>query len=207
MSAVNRGSNPCRGAEHCPNRNGRLGSGAHWLLSSSDQVRASSTPGGTGEALRVAHDRELYREFLARLPLHSTIAVEASWIPAPDATSKRALNTSMLSPAVFCRTSSRVGTDTMRQYRIISYHPGPPLGGPVCNGPRMGPLAARPERRSRSCWWSDCPSRAHQNATTGRTNSPARLRITRGAQTATSGISCGLADRDTVGTGPPGLQV
>jgi transposase len=31
-----------------------------------------------GEALRLAHDRELYREFLARLPPHSTIAVEAS---------------------------------------------------------------------------------------------------------------------------------
>jgi transposase len=31
-----------------------------------------------GEALRVVHDRELYREFLARLPAHSAIAVEAS---------------------------------------------------------------------------------------------------------------------------------
>jgi transposase len=31
-----------------------------------------------GEALRVAHDRQLYREFLARLPAHSSIAVEAS---------------------------------------------------------------------------------------------------------------------------------
>jgi transposase len=34
--------------------------------------------GQAGEALRVAHDRELYREFLARLPPHSAIAVEAS---------------------------------------------------------------------------------------------------------------------------------
>ena len=31
-----------------------------------------------GEALRAAHERQLYREFLARLPAHSTIAVEAS---------------------------------------------------------------------------------------------------------------------------------
>ena len=34
--------------------------------------------GQVGEALRVAHDRELYREFLARLPPHSAIALEAS---------------------------------------------------------------------------------------------------------------------------------
>src|ERR1700680_2062606 len=31
-----------------------------------------------GEALRVAHDRQLSRQFLARLPVHSAIAVEAS---------------------------------------------------------------------------------------------------------------------------------
>jgi hypothetical protein len=30
------------------------------------------------EALRVAHDRQLYREFPARLPAHSAILVEAS---------------------------------------------------------------------------------------------------------------------------------
>jgi hypothetical protein len=30
-----------------------------------------------GEALRVIHDRQLYREFLARLPARSVIAVEA----------------------------------------------------------------------------------------------------------------------------------
>jgi len=40
--------------------------------------------GHAGEALRVAHDRELYREFLSRLPAHSAIAVEAtgsySWL-------------------------------------------------------------------------------------------------------------------------------
>ena len=34
--------------------------------------------GTPGKALRVAHDRQLYREFLARLPAHSAIAVEAS---------------------------------------------------------------------------------------------------------------------------------
>ncbi len=34
--------------------------------------------GRAGEAFRVAHDRLLYREFLARLPAHSEIAVEAS---------------------------------------------------------------------------------------------------------------------------------
>src|SRR5258708_17815317 len=34
--------------------------------------------GQAGEALRVTHDRQLYREFLARLPAHSAIAVEAS---------------------------------------------------------------------------------------------------------------------------------
>jgi transposase len=39
---------------------------------------AVNEKGHAGEALRVAHDRELYREFLARLPAHSEIAVEAS---------------------------------------------------------------------------------------------------------------------------------
>jgi len=39
---------------------------------------AVNEKGRAGEALRVAHDRELYREFLARLPPHSSIAVEAS---------------------------------------------------------------------------------------------------------------------------------
>src|SRR5258707_4764581 len=34
--------------------------------------------GQAGEALRVAHDRDVYREFLGRLPPHSSIAVEAS---------------------------------------------------------------------------------------------------------------------------------
>jgi transposase len=34
--------------------------------------------GHAGEAVRVTHDRQLYREFLARLPPHSAIAVEAS---------------------------------------------------------------------------------------------------------------------------------
>jgi hypothetical protein len=39
---------------------------------------AVNEKGHAGEALRVAHDRELYREFLSRLPAHSAIAVEAS---------------------------------------------------------------------------------------------------------------------------------
>lgn len=39
---------------------------------------AVNEKGHAGEALRVAHDRELYREFLARLPARSSIAVEAS---------------------------------------------------------------------------------------------------------------------------------
>jgi transposase len=34
--------------------------------------------GQAGEAQRVAHDRQLYREFLARLPAHSAIVVEAT---------------------------------------------------------------------------------------------------------------------------------
>jgi transposase len=40
--------------------------------------------GQAGDAVRVAHDRPIYRQFLARLPAHSTIAVEAgghySWL-------------------------------------------------------------------------------------------------------------------------------
>ena len=40
--------------------------------------------GRTGEAVRVVHDRQLFREFLKRLPANSAIAVEAtghySWI-------------------------------------------------------------------------------------------------------------------------------
>jgi len=39
---------------------------------------AVNEKGQAGEALRVAHDRQLYREFLAQLPAHSAIAVEAS---------------------------------------------------------------------------------------------------------------------------------
>ena len=39
---------------------------------------AVNEKGQAGEALRVAHDRERYREFLARLPPRSTIALEAS---------------------------------------------------------------------------------------------------------------------------------
>jgi len=39
---------------------------------------AVNEKGQAGEALRVAHDRQLYREFLTQLPAHSAIAVEAS---------------------------------------------------------------------------------------------------------------------------------
>jgi len=39
---------------------------------------AVNEKGYAGGALRVAHDRQLYREFLTRLPAHSAIAVEAS---------------------------------------------------------------------------------------------------------------------------------
>ena len=39
---------------------------------------AVNEKGHAGEALRVAHDRQLYREFSAQLPPHSAIAVEAS---------------------------------------------------------------------------------------------------------------------------------
>jgi len=39
---------------------------------------AVNEKGQAGEALRVTHDREVYREFLARLPAQSTIAVEAT---------------------------------------------------------------------------------------------------------------------------------
>jgi transposase len=45
---------------------------------------AVNAKGHVGEAFRVAHDRELYRDFLARLPSRSVIAVEAcghySWL-------------------------------------------------------------------------------------------------------------------------------
>jgi hypothetical protein len=39
---------------------------------------AVNEKGQAGETLRVAHDQQLYREFLARLPAHSAIAVVAS---------------------------------------------------------------------------------------------------------------------------------
>jgi hypothetical protein len=39
---------------------------------------AVNEKGHAGEAVRVAHDRRLYREFLTRLPAYSEIAVEAS---------------------------------------------------------------------------------------------------------------------------------
>ena len=40
---------------------------------------AVNEKGQAGEAIRVAHDREVYRAFLSRLPPGSAIAVEASW--------------------------------------------------------------------------------------------------------------------------------
>jgi transposase len=39
---------------------------------------AVNEKGNAGDAIRVEHDRQLYREFLGRLPPHSVIAVEAS---------------------------------------------------------------------------------------------------------------------------------
>ena len=39
---------------------------------------AVNEKGQAGEAFRVPHDRQVYREFLAQLPAHSLIAVEAS---------------------------------------------------------------------------------------------------------------------------------
>src|ERR1700730_11809202 len=39
---------------------------------------AVNEKGNAGEAVRIAHDRQLFREFLGRLPPHSSIAVEAS---------------------------------------------------------------------------------------------------------------------------------
>jgi hypothetical protein len=39
---------------------------------------AVNEKGQAGEAMRVAHDRDVYCKFLARLPAHSAIAVEAS---------------------------------------------------------------------------------------------------------------------------------
>jgi hypothetical protein len=44
---------------------------------------AVNEKGQAGEALRVARDRQLYREFLARLPARSAIAVEASKLSRP----------------------------------------------------------------------------------------------------------------------------
>ena len=45
---------------------------------------AVNTKGHASEAVRVAHDRELYWEFLSRLPARSAMAVEAcrtySWL-------------------------------------------------------------------------------------------------------------------------------
>jgi hypothetical protein len=39
---------------------------------------AVNEKGQAGEALRVSHNRQQYRAFLARLPAHSEIPVEAS---------------------------------------------------------------------------------------------------------------------------------
>src|SRR6202521_5673255 len=59
----------------CSNMEQFIGCDAHKKFS---VFVAVNEKGQAGEALRVAHDRELYREFLARLPAHSAIALEAS---------------------------------------------------------------------------------------------------------------------------------
>ena len=52
-----------------------IGCDAHKMFS---VFVAVNEKGNAGEAVRVAHDRQIYREFLAQLPPQSTIAVEAS---------------------------------------------------------------------------------------------------------------------------------
>jgi transposase len=52
-----------------------IGCDAHKMFS---VFVAVNEKGQAGEALRVARDRELYRKFLAQLPAHSAIALEAS---------------------------------------------------------------------------------------------------------------------------------
>jgi len=52
-----------------------IGCDAHKKLS---VFVAVNEKGQAGEALRVTHDRQLYREFLSRLPPQSAIAVEAT---------------------------------------------------------------------------------------------------------------------------------
>jgi hypothetical protein len=42
------------------------------------RVRRGERKGQAGPAVRVEHERQLYRAFLAQLPAHSLIAVEAS---------------------------------------------------------------------------------------------------------------------------------
>jgi hypothetical protein len=51
-----------------------IGCDAHKKFS----VVAVNEKGHAGEAIRAAHDREVYREFLARLPPRPVIAVEDS---------------------------------------------------------------------------------------------------------------------------------
>src|SRR5258706_911118 len=59
----------------CSNMEQFIGCDAHKKFS---VFVAVNEKGQAGKALRVTHDRQLYREFLARLPAHSAIAVEAS---------------------------------------------------------------------------------------------------------------------------------
>src|SRR6202140_482776 len=59
----------------CSNMEHFIGCDAHKKFS---LFVAVNEKGQAGEALRVMHDRQLYREFLERLPAHSSIAVEAS---------------------------------------------------------------------------------------------------------------------------------
>ena len=60
---------------YCSNMEQFIGCDAHKKFS---VFVAVNEKGHAGEALRVVHDRQVYREFLARLPPHSSIAVEAS---------------------------------------------------------------------------------------------------------------------------------
>src|SRR5258706_6942573 len=59
----------------CSNMEQFIGCDAHKKFS---VFVAVNERGQAGEALRVMHERQLYREFLARLPPSSAIAVEAS---------------------------------------------------------------------------------------------------------------------------------
>src|ERR1700674_70347 len=73
--ALTTASKPPSTRRCCSNMEQFIGCDAHKSFS---VFVAVNEKGQAGEALRVTHDRRLYREFLARLPPHSSIAVEAS---------------------------------------------------------------------------------------------------------------------------------